>query len=1048
MTIQRIPAGAKLAIWVILSASIPALAQTPHEDLKRGIDLFDAGQYQEAQEVLLAIDRDALSDEQREQRDRYADEVRLAISLSAKADQDHTEAQRAMDGGEYDRAEMFFRAVLRNDYASTDLKTQSEQSIALIAEKRELGEALQESRPPDPAPDEPAATMPPEPARLAKRPQPDPPRNRRRDKQGSNIDPDRADEARALVDRGHAALAEGSYTQARDSFSAALAMDPGMPEAVQGLAEANNQEVAAEQSMSLVDRIRWQRNLLWVRTEAMYRQLEREVRSAVAQDDFDTAGIKALRARQVVQSGRAHADPVGKYEALLAEADELARFARQEQETWHQRDVQDKRDQALSQEEMRRSQFEDSRRVRVESLMEQADQFARERKLEQAINALVQVEAIDPSFERAKWRREDLENTLFLWNQQSFADELFNKQSDAFFLVEQAKMPHFEDIKYPKNWPEITAKRMPYQLGRFGASDPSAGVLRQLGAVTPRVSLDGIAFADALDELRDLGGFNLHVNWGELERAGIDRDTPINTNLKNVKLEKALALVLSDASLPDVPLAYEVDEGVVSISTKQDQDNRTVTRVYDIKDLVVHIPNFDDAPSIELKTTPEPLAPEDAAESLFDDNKDDSLAAANHNGSVIQKILDTIRDTIYPGTWRGQNGLIGSIRELNGQIIVTHTLKAQQQLTSLLDQLRETRTIQIGVETRFLTVRTNFLEEIGMDLDIILNTGGAGFDTATIADVNGLPVNAVDPATGGLLLLPRQFSRLGFIPSVPPLGTTLGNQITPFQPFGSPVMVPGSGSSGNVTPVPILSNVLGFTNPRGIQTGVPGSFAGAGFTDPALQIFGSFLDSIQVDFLLRATQADGRSTFLEAPRMTLSNGQRAFVAIVTQQAYVSALNAVVAQEVGQVEPVVSTLNTGSVLDVEATVGADRRYVTMTIRVGRAILEELVNVQVQSTGTSTRGVGAQIQLPRIQVSIIRTTVTVPEGGTVLLGGLKQTGEVELEGGVPILSKIPILKRAYSSRSTAKDESLLLILVKPSIIIQEEAEEDAFPAFSRR
>ena len=90
----------------------------------------------------------------------------------------------------------------------------------------------------------------------------------------------------------------------------------------------------------------------------------------------------------------------------------------------------------------------------------------------------------------------------------------------------------------------------------------------------------------------------------------------------------------------------------------------------------------------------------------------------------------------------------------------------------------------------------------------------------------------------------------------------------------------------------------------------------------------------------------------------------------------------------------------------------------------------------------------IQLPRIQVSIIRTTVTVPEGGTVLLGGLKQTGEVELEGGVPILSKIPILKRAYSSRAKAKDESLLLILVKPTIIIQEEAEEDAFPAFSRR
>jgi type II secretory pathway component GspD/PulD (secretin) len=311
---------------------------------------------------------------------------------------------------------------------------------------------------------------------------------------------------------------------------------------------------------------------------------------------------------------------------------------------------------------------------------------------------------------------------------------------------------------------------------------------------------------------------------------------------------------------------------------------------------------------------------------------------------------------------------------------------------------------------------------------------------------------AVDPATGGTLLVPRQFSRLGFLPGTPGFGTAFAGNIIPNQPYGQVGMVPDTGNisphSGRWTPVPILNNVLGFADPRNIQTGVPGSFAGSAFQQPALQMFGSFLDNIQVDFLLRATQADGRSTFLEAPRLTLSNGQRAYVAVVTQQAYISGLNAVVAEEVGQVEPQISTLNTGSVLDVEATVGADRRYVTLTVRAGRAVLEELVPVEVQSTGTSTRGVGAVVQLPRVQVALARATITVPEGGTILLGGLRQTGEVELEGGVPILSKIPILKRAYSSRSMAKDENILLILVKPNIIIQDEAEEDAFPSFSMR
>ena len=40
------------------------------------------------------------------------------------------------------------------------------------------------------------------------------------------------------------------------------------------------------------------------------------------------------------------------------------------------------------------------------------------------------------------------------------------------------------------------------------------------------------------------------------------------------------------------------------------------------------------------------------------------------------------------------------------------------------------------------------------------------------------------------------------------------------------------------------------------------------------------------------------------------------------------------------------------------------------------------------------------------SFIETRVRVPDQGTVLLGGLTMTAQVEKEMGVPILSKIPI------------------------------------------
>jgi general secretion pathway protein D len=92
-------------------------------------------------------------------------------------------------------------------------------------------------------------------------------------------------------------------------------------------------------------------------------------------------------------------------------------------------------------------------------------------------------------------------------------------------------------------------------------------------------------------------------------------------------------------------------------------------------------------------------------------------------------------------------------------------------------------------------------------------------------------------------------------------------------------------------------------------------------------------------------------------------------------------------------------------------------------------------------------GAFIMLPTESFAQLATTVSIPDGGTVLLGGLKQVGEIEVEAGVPILSKIPVLKRAFTNQTTVKDTRTLLILVKAKIIIQKEAEDEAFPTFSK-
>ena len=86
----------------------------------------------------------------------------------------------------------------------------------------------------------------------------------------------------------------------------------------------------------------------------------------------------------------------------------------------------------------------------------------------------------------------------------------------------------------------------------------------------------------------------------------------------------------------------------------------------------------------------------------------------------------------------------------------------------------------------------------------------------------------------------------------------------------------------------------------------------------------------------------------------------------------------------------------------------------------------------------------VSMPEAESSMVTTRVSVPDSGTLLLGGQKVTAEVEKEAGVPILGKVPVLGRLFRNRTMSRDHKILLILVKPTIILQEEKEAEALAA----
>src|SRR5205823_9811617 len=108
---------------------------------------------------------------------------------------------------------------------------------------------------------------------------------------------------------------------------------------------------------------------------------------------------------------------------------------------------------------------------------------------------------------------------------------------------------------------------------------------------------------------------------------------------------------------------------------------------------------------------------------------------------LVDSIIKLIQDTVASESWKDNGGHVGSLRELSGQLIVTQTPENQHQLLKLLEQLRETRAIQVTIEARFLKVQRNFLEDVGVDFDFAyenvsghLNGGGAIKFTQNSAD--------------------------------------------------------------------------------------------------------------------------------------------------------------------------------------------------------------------------------------------------------------------------------------------------------------------------
>ncbi|HSY61322.1 MAG TPA: hypothetical protein VK796_05565, partial [Cytophaga sp.] len=71
-------------------------------------------------------------------------------------------------------------------------------------------------------------------------------------------------------------------------------------------------------------------------------------------------------------------------------------------------------------------------------------------------------------------------------------------------------------------------------------------------------------------------------------------------------------------------------------------------------------------------------------------------------------------------------------------------------------------------------------------------------------------------------------------------------------------------------------------------------------------------------------------------------------------------------------------------------------------------------------------------PNIGTSQFKSIIRVRNGEMVVLGGLERIEKSITTSGLPLLSRIPVLRWLFSSNTKAKTKTISIVFIKPTII----------------
>lgn len=637
-------------------------------------------------------------------------------------------------------------------------------------------------------------------------------------------------------------------------------------------------------------------------------------------------------------------------------------------------------------------------REEIEILFNQAQKYFEEQRYDEALKLTERILMLNPNLKTVREMRTVTQRLRHQKVENDWLKTYVEEWKRTFERIDMLSVVHPDLMSYPdrERW-EKTAARGPKRIGgqeEDVLSDTDQGIMNLLKTQPITMDSPNIPLSEFKDQLQASTGLNFAFSQVE------DTEVSVTAQLKDVTVEN-----LMNIALAPVDIGWYVQEGVVLIVPITVVLAQTRLEVYDVQDITYALQDF---PGVDISLSSNQIG----------------VNTQTDEGEAVEfttdQLVELIQGTIDSEGWDAEGR---SIQAHQGLLIIRTIPAVHAAVARLLRDFRASTGILVNVEARFLTVSDDFLEQVGMDF----------------RDVDQIPISF--PA------FPRQ-----------PVGILNADDINPAFNIPTRFFDPdGGGQLTNTSAGIVGTNGTNVNRPYGIRVQnvmmadqvVQRFLQTVWGTAGGLSLQYLLVDDVSVSAILKMVEKTNRGHVLNAPKLTLFNTQRGNTLISNQLAYVRDYNVQIGGAQVVPDPEIGVVNDGISMDVRPIVSPDRRYITLEMRPTVAVLTppppSIATIETVIGGTA---VGAppgrvlEIETPEIEVQRIRTTVVVPDRGTMIIGGLTIFFDVDEKSEVPLWRNLPIIGFLGSERFQGRQRQQLLIIVRAEIIIPDEKEQEAF------